>query len=132
MSLEIVQKWLQEAADTLFDKNLEAHLNLISKNVSLTGIEGYENIDYSGWSAQCEHEFKDNIVNNVDYSGILILSQSEASIKFKTFETIEANDGKINSSGIEVQLAKEDDGVWRVIRERVLTDMESRKDGLIK
>ena len=46
MSKEIVLEWLQETANTLFKKDIKGHLNLISKDISLTGIPGYENIDY--------------------------------------------------------------------------------------
>ncbi len=132
MSKEVALNWLQNVSNTLFNKDLSGHLNLISKSVSLRGVPGYENIDYSAWSAQCEHEFTNNLVKSVSYSGLKMLVANDEQIMFKTLETIEAADGAINEMGIEVLLKKEDDGVWRVIQERVLPDNEAIHDGLLR
>jgi len=131
MSEEIALNWLINIVDTLSNKDLKGHLNLISKSVSLTGIAGYENIDYAAWSAQCEHEFTNNLVKSLNYSGLKLLAADDDRIKFKTLETIEATDGTRKSMGIEVVIQKENDGVWRVIQERVLPDNEAIDDGLL-
>lgn len=131
MSKEIAQQWLQASATTLNNKNLVGHLDLISKKVSLTGIPGFDNIDYDAWSSQCQHEFENNLVRNAEYQGLKLLAGSEDRVMFKTLETIEATDGTRVSQGIEVLIEKEADGTWRVIQERVLDDDESRHDGLI-
>ena len=131
MSKEIALNWLQNVTDTLFHKDLKGHLNLISKSVSLTGVPGYENIDFSAWSAQCEHEFTNNLVKSVNYSGLKLLAANDDRIMFKTLETVEAIDGTKNSMGIEVLIQKENDGIWRVIQERVLPENEAIHDGLL-
>jgi len=132
MSKEIVLEWLQDTANTLFKKDIKAHLNLISKDVSLTGIPGYENIDYNSWSAQCTHEFADDLITNVNYVGLIILSSDDSRIMFKTLEIVEATNGSKIPRGIEAVIQKETDGVWRLIKERVLTDDEARQDGLLR
>jgi hypothetical protein len=35
-----------------------AHMNLISKNVSVVGVHGFDNIGYQDWANQTAHEFK--------------------------------------------------------------------------
>jgi hypothetical protein len=50
---------------------------------------------------------------------------------FKTVESILANDGTHKAHGVEILLEIEADGVWRAKQERVLSDDESRHDGLI-
>jgi hypothetical protein len=47
---------------------------------------------------------------------------------FKSIETVEGNDGSINTSGIEFIIQKEEDGHWRVAQERILPDDELESD----
>lgn len=128
MSEAIARQWLSDTADTANKKEFEAHMNLISSRVSLRGLPGYENINYEAWYKQCEDEFANNILKSVRYDGLKMLEGTEDRVVFKTLETVEGNDGKINRHGIEVLLEKENDGVWRLVKERVLTEEESRLD----
>ena len=127
----IAQKWLDASALTATNKQFEEHFNLISKKVKVTGVPGYESISYTDWARQSEQEFKDGVLKSVSYKGLKILATNERQIMFKTVESISANDGANRSHGVEILLEAEDDGVWRVTQERVLTSEESRHDGLI-
>lgn len=131
MSDETVKQWLVDAAHTASNRDFEAHMNLISKNVSLQGVPGYENIGYDDWAAQCKHEFENNILKSVTYTGLKLIADTGDRIMFKTFETVESNDGEVNAQGIEVLLQKENDGIWRLLQERVMPDDETAHDGLI-
>ncbi|MDH5571625.1 MAG: hypothetical protein OEY89_07660 [Gammaproteobacteria bacterium] len=125
MSEAIAQQWLNDAATTATNHDFTAHMNLISRRVSLTGVPGFENIDYDAWSAQCQHEFKNKVLKSVRYTGLKLAACTDKRVMFKTFETVEATDGTINAQGIEVLLEKEDDGQWRLVQERVLPDDET-------
>jgi len=131
MSETIAQQWLQNATSTAADKNHIAHMNLISKKVSLQGVPGYENIGYEDWAAQTRHEFENNILKSVSYRGFKLLKATNTHIMFKTFETVQANDGTSNAQGIEILLEKEDDGQWRLVQERILPADEAMHDGLV-
>ena len=131
MSETIAKQWLDDASTTASQKDNSAHMNLISKNVSLQGVPGFENIGYDDWAAQTQHEFSNNILKNVIYKGLKPLSSTGTHIMFKTFETVEATDGTINAQGIEILLEKEQDGQWRLVQERVLPEEEARHDGLL-
>ena len=131
MSEAIAQQWLQNATNTVDHKNHAAHMNLISKKVSLQGVPGYENIGYEDWVAQTKHEFENNILKSVSYTGFKLLKVTNTHIMFKTFETVQANDDTTNAQGIEVLLEKEDDGQWRLVQERILPADEAKEDGLI-
>lgn len=131
MSELIAKQWLSESADTANNKQFQAHMNLISDRISLRGLPGYENINYEAWYKQCEDEFSNNILKSVRYDGLKMLTESDSRITFMSFETVEAHDGKINRHGIEVLLEKEGDGVWRLVQERILSEDESRQNGLI-
>ena len=131
MSKQIAQQWLQAAASTAASKDLQAHMDLISQRVSLTGIPGYDSIGYDGWFAQCKHEFENNILKSVHYEGLKLIAETESKIMFKTYETVEATDGKVNAQGIEILLEKENDNKWRLAQERALPDDETAHDNLI-
>ena len=131
MPESIAKKWLTDSATTANNKNYEAHMGLISRNVSLQGVPGFESIGYDDWAAQCKHEFDNNILKRVGYDGFKMIADTGNRIMFKTFESVEATDGTINAQGIEVLLEKEADGIWRLLQERVLPDDETAHDNLI-
>lgn len=130
MSKVIAQQWLQACTETAKRTDLDAHMNLISKRVSLTGVPGFENIGYDDWAAQCKHEFESGLIKDVQYDGYKPLGETPKRVMFKTFETVEATDGTVTAQGIEVLLELEDDGVWRLVQERVLSEDETRHDKL--
>ncbi|MDH5473329.1 MAG: hypothetical protein OEY61_10775 [Gammaproteobacteria bacterium] len=131
MSEAIARQWLEDASTTAAMRNHGAHMALISKKVSLQGVPGFENIGYDDWAAQTQHEFENNVLKSVSYKGFKLLTTTGTHIMFKTYETVEANDGTINAQGIEILLEKEADGEWRLIQERILPDDEARHDGLV-
>ena len=101
---------------TVNNKNLVAHMSLISKKISLQGVPGFEEIRFEDWQKQCQHEFKNNIIKQVTYSGLKMISATNTHVMFKTFEKVDATDGSGNAQGIEVLLEKEEDGIWRLIQ----------------
>ena len=111
MSTNIAEQWLCDCADTANNKNLDAHMDLISKRVSLTGIPGFESIGYEQWYQQCKHEFENNIIKKVRYQNIKLIASTDDHVMFKTFETVEATDGEVNAQGVEMLLEKEGDNV---------------------
>ena len=131
MSQTIAQQWLQNASSTADKKNHLAHMDLISKKVSLQGVPGYENIGYEDWAAQTKHEFENNILKSVSYTGFKLLKATNTHIMFKTFETVQSTDNTTNAQGIEILLEKESDGQWRLVQERILPADEAKHDGLV-
>jgi len=129
---QIAQAWLNASADTATNKQFDAHFNLISKKVRVTGVPGYESISYDDWARQSEQEFKDDVLKSVEYDGLKLTANNDTQIMFKTVESIFANDGSNRKHGVEILLEKEEDDVWRVIQERVMTDDETRHAGLIE
>ncbi len=127
----IAQKWLGESARTASNHLFEEHFNLISKKVVVKGMPGFDSISYEDWARQSEQEFKDKMIVSVSYKGFKLQATNETQIMFKTVEKIVAKDGTQRAHGVEILLGLEDD-VWRVTQERILTDDESRHDGLIQ
>ena len=131
MSQSIANYWLESCVSTVSQKDLAAHMNLISKNVSLQGITEIAEITYADWENQCRHEFNNDNIKQVSYDAIKMTSSTATHVLFKTMATVEANDRTINVQGIEVLLETEADGECRLIQERILSTDECRHDGLL-
>ncbi len=122
------QEFLDRMAETANTLDLDAHMNLISKDVSVFGVPGFDVIGYDDWFNQCKHEFENKLLKQVSYKGLNVLAETPEKIMFKSLETVEGEDGTVNTSGIEFIIQKEEDGVWRVSQERVLPDDELEND----
>ena len=121
-------EFLAAMADTANRLDLDAHMNLISKDVSVYGVPDFEVITYEDWLNQCQHEFKNKLLKKVSYEGLNILAETTERVMFKSVETVEGSDGSTNTSGIEFIIQKEDDDQWRVVQERILPEDELDSD----
>ncbi len=130
MGLNIAQRWLDDLAQSANGKNYQTHMDLISKQVSVFGVPGFDVIGYDDWARQCKHEFENNILKQVSYGPMKIVAHAPGRVMFKTVEKVEANDGTSNTYGVEIIIHKEDDGKWRVLQERILPEDEASHDGL--
>ncbi|MDH5711103.1 MAG: hypothetical protein OEZ15_05510 [Gammaproteobacteria bacterium] len=122
------QNFLDAMASTANALNLDEHMNLISKEVSVFGVPGFEVIGYQDWFNQCQHEFENKLLKQVSYQGLNVLAETPDRIMFKSIETVEGSNGEKNSNGIEFIIQKEDDGQWRVMQERLLPEDELQND----
>lgn len=122
------QMFLDLMASTANELDLKAHMDLISKDVSVFGVPGFEVIGYDDWYKQCEHEFANKLLKQVSYAGLNVLAETPDRVMFKSIETVEGSDGAANTSGIEFIIRKEDDGKWRVSQERILPEDELDND----
>jgi hypothetical protein len=125
----------KEAADMLEALALTAnagayisHMNLISREVRVYGVPGFEVIGYDDWARQCQYEFDEGILLRVSYEGLHLVTETNGNVLFKTIETVEATDGTVNRQGVEILIRKEADGKWRVLQERILAEDEMQFD----
>ncbi len=108
MESRIVQEWLAALARTANARDYPAHMDLISKEVKVYGVPGFEVIDYDDWARQCQHEFEAGLLKRVTYEGLKVRTMTPGSVMFKVKET---------------------DGKWRVVQERMLAADELEFDG---
>lgn len=127
----IAQEWLKASALTATNKDFDAHFNLISQKVRVTGMPGFESISYDDWARASKKDFEDKVVDSVSYEGLKMSAHNDKQVMFKTLESIFVNDGSKKTHGVEVLLELEEDGVWRVIQERIMTGDEIRHVGLM-
>ena len=127
----IAQQWMDASAQTATNNDFDAHFNLISTKVRVTGVPGFESISYDDWKRAAEKDFKEGTLESVSYEGLKMNAHNDTQIMFKTLETIFVNDGTKKTHGVEILLELEEDNVWRVIQERVMTGDEIRHVGLM-
>lgn len=127
----IAQKWLDASALTASNRDFAGHFSLISKKVRVTGMPGFESISYDDWARASKKDFEDKVLDSVSYDGFKMSAHNDVQIMFKTLETVHINDGTKKTHGVEIVLQCEEDSVWRVIQERVMTGDEIRHVGLM-
>ena len=126
MNRAFAQNFLSRFAQTAIARDHEAHMRMISKKVRLYGMPGFEEITYEDWSQQCAHEFAEGLMNSISYDGLAMKTESATLICFETRETIEAKDGTVHSHLLEIFVEREEDGVWRLVQERILPAQTQR------
>ena len=127
---DIVDGWAMASCETLERRDVEAHMDLISKDVKVYGLANHEFVDYNFWLTQVKEQFSQGLVKSVRYYLHSVRADSDALILFTAIEYLTDQDNQEHESPIEVALAKEADGVWRVIQEKVLTQDQAQTAGL--
>jgi ketosteroid isomerase-like protein len=129
---QIAQQWMDQCCATIEQYDHKAHMNLISEDVKVFGVPGFDVIGYADWYAQCEYEFNEKLIRQASYQGLKIRQSNEDQVMFLANETIEATDGTVDTHSIEVVLTKEQDGHWRVTQERLLSKEEATHLGIVE
>ena len=125
---QVAEQWLTHAIETAEQKDLEKHMGMISKRVSVQGVPGFDNIDYDTWYTQCRHQFENAMIKSIAYKGFNLISATETQINFTVYETVVGSDGTLNEQIVEKSLEKEDDNVWRLVQERVLIENDAMRN----
>jgi len=128
LAQQIAEKWLTTAAESAGQKDLKAHMGMISKRVSVLGVPGFDNIDYDVWYKQCRHQFEMSMIKSIAYKGFNLISRTETQIIFTAFETVVGADGSLNEQIIEMTLEIEADDVWRLLQERILLENDALRN----
>lgn len=127
---DIVQNWLDSCCETIQQYDHTAHMNLISRDIQVFGVPGFEVIGYADWHSQCEYEFKEKVIERASYDSLKIQHSNEDQVMFLIKETICATDGTVDTHPVEIELSREQDGQWRATRERLLSKQEARNFGI--
>ena len=129
---DIINDWALASCETLEDGDVEAHMNLISKQVQVYGLANHDVVDYNFWHTQVSEQFTQGMVVSARYYLHSFRSDSDSQIIFTAIEYLTDKDGNQHETPIEVVLSKEDDGVWRVLQEKILNDDEAKAAGVIE
>jgi len=125
---QIAEQWLTDSAETAVQKDLNAHMGMISKRISVQGVPGFDNLDYDIWYNQCKTQFEQSMIKSIAYKGFNLLSSTESQIVFTVYETVVGTDGTLNEQIVEMSLEKEDDDVWRLVKERMILENDALRN----
>jgi len=125
---QIAEQWLTTAAESAGQRDLEQHMGMISKRISVQGVPGFDHIDYDTWYKQCRHQFENSMIKSIAYKGFNLISARDTQINFTVFETVVGSDGTLNEQIVEKSLEKENDDVWRLVQERVLIENDAMRN----
>jgi len=128
---EIAEAWTLACCETLERRDLNGHMNLISRQVQVFGLADLDVVDYNFWLKQVQEQFASGLVTSLSYYLNSIKAESDSLIKFTAMEYLTDNAGEKHENPLLVVLAKEEDGVWRAIEEQILDKQEAKEAGLI-
>ncbi len=116
---QIIDKWLEAMSRSIAQRDLPAHMELISKKVEVFGNPSKENINYTGWYKRRKNEFEKQNVVCVSYANIKIKTITQRRIIFNVNESIAGTDGRIITLNQDVILEREDDDQWRIVEQNI-------------
>jgi hypothetical protein len=129
---DIAKAWALACCETLEKRDLEGHMDLISKKVQVFGLADLDVVNYNFWLKQVQEQFAAGTVTSLSYYLNSVKAESDSLIKFTAMEYLTDNKGEKYENPLLIVLAKEDDGVWRAIEEKILDRDEADAAGLIK
>ncbi len=117
MSQELIINWLKKLRDTVEQRDLQAHMALVSKKVQVYGLPSQQVIDYQGWKNRRRNEFDKNLLSRLSHSNLNIKTITLRRLGFRVTETMLATNGKQLIIEKDIMLEEEEDGQWRVVEE---------------
>ena len=87
------QQFPDRMAATANALDLDEHMNLISKDVSVSGVPGFDVIGHDDWFRQRKHGFGNRLLKRLGCKGPNVLAETPDRIMFKSRETVEGADG---------------------------------------
>ena len=130
MSRTIVDGWLRDFVATALAGDLDGHMGMISREVMVFGVPGFDTLGFDDWYRQCEHEFPQRLIRGLEYRNTTLRTADDARILFKALEATQTADGGETLQGVEMLLQRDGED-WRLKQLRLLPEDEARHDGLI-
>ena len=67
-----IQNWLTNITETIRNKDLKKHMDLVSENVVIYGMPNGETLNYADWYGRRKSEFGRGLLKNVSYNNLKI------------------------------------------------------------
>jgi hypothetical protein len=130
MTRQILDPWLERFVATALAHDLEGHMAMISPQVLVFGVPGFDTLDFDDWYRQCAHEFPQGLIKSLGYTGVDVRTASAERILFRALETTGTTDGGEVAQGVEMLLQREG-ADWKLKQLRLLPEDEARHAGLL-
>jgi len=119
IDLQTVHAWCLDMSQSIKQAELNEHMQLVSKKISVYGMPSKGVIDYKEWRARRKYEFKNGSVIALNYQNIKLIGSTAKRLRFTASETMLGKDGKMVILDKNFTLELEKDGFWRVVEENV-------------
>jgi hypothetical protein len=119
MSQELILNWLNRMSESVKNRDLEAHMGLVSQKVKVYGIPNQETLGYQDWYRRRRNEFNNNRLANLSYNNLNIKTISLRRLGFQVTEIMHATNGQQIQINKEILLEQEEDNQWRVVEETI-------------
>ncbi|MCG6887690.1 MAG: hypothetical protein LJE74_10815 [Proteobacteria bacterium] len=119
MSQELIVNWLNRVSETITQRDLDAHMALVSKQVKVYGIPGQALIDYRGWKKRRQYELEHDKLAGLEYRDLRIKTITLRRLGFEVTESMHGKNGRHIMIHKDVMLEQERDNEWRVVEETV-------------
>lgn len=119
MAQHIADDWLNAISDSVKEKDINAHMKLVSKDVHVYGIPGTEVLNYQNWLYRRHNEFLNDKLHSLQYKLIRIKNDQQRRLGFEVEEQMVATDGRAYIISKDILLEREQDDNWRVVEEKI-------------
>jgi len=119
IDLQTVQAWCLDMSQSIKQRDLAGHMQLVSKKINVYGMPSKGVIDYKEWRARRKFEFKNESMIALNYQDIKLIGSTARRLRFSANETMLGKDGKMVILNTNFILELEDDTVWRLVEQNV-------------
>jgi len=119
IDLQTVQAWCLDMSQSIKQRDLDKHMQLVSKKIKVYGMPSKGVIDYKEWRARRKYEFINESLMALNHKDIKLVGSTARRLRFIANETMIGKDGKMVILNKNITLELEDDSVWRVVEENV-------------
>lgn len=119
MAQHIAEDWINALSDSVQNKDINAHMRLVSKNVQVYGIPNMDTLNYQQWLYRRHNEFLNNKLLSLNYKIIRIKNDQLRRLGFEVEEQMIATDGNAVIISKDILLEREEDENWRVVEEKI-------------
>ena len=119
MAKHIAEDWLAALSESVKEKDINAHMRLVSKNVHVYGIPGTDDLNYQNWLYRRHNEFLNNKLHSLEYKLIRIKNDQQRRLGFEVEEQMISTDSRAFIINKDILLEREEDENWRVVEEKI-------------
>ena len=119
MSENDIRKWLSNITETIENKDLDKHMELVSKNVAVYGLPNGQTINYDAWKKRRQSEFTRGLIKSIKYDKLSIKNIGLRRLTFRIEEITDSSSNELLVVNKEIILEHEQDDHWRVVEEKI-------------
>ena len=114
-----IRKWLSNITESVNNKDLKRHMDLVSENVAIYGMPSGKTLSYADWYSRRKSEFQRGILKSLTYNHLKIKTIGLRRLIFDIEEVMEGSNGDIAIINKQVVLEQDLDEIWRVVEETI-------------